>query len=222
MVAPSKADIRATYERIAVSFAATRREPWPEVRSFIDRLPPESVVLDVGCGNGRHTKTLAAGGHSVVAVDFSRDLLTIGRHDVAKSGVHTRVAWVEADATTLPVHSDSFDACVCVALLHHLPDREARIAALEEIGRILRPDSPVLLSVWARDQKRFEAVPPVHPGANGDVIVPWTMPDGTSVPRFYHLFREGELERMIIEAGLHGERFFRGAGNWFGLARKHG
>ena len=36
------------------------------------------------------------------------------------------------------------------------------------------------------------------------------------------LFQEGELERLIIGSGLHGERFFHGAGNWFAQARSNG
>lgn len=219
---PSKAGIRATYERIAASFASTRRESWPEVRTFIDSLPPACRVLDVGCGNGRHAKVLAECGHRAIALDFSRKLLTIGRRDVSGSGSPARIAWVEGEATRMPLRTGSVDACVCVALLHHLPDAEDRIAALGEMRRILRPGSPAFISVWARDQMRFEAVPGARPGEDGDVEIPWKMPDGTSVPRFYHLFREGELERIIIEAGLHGEKFFRGAGNWFGLARKDG
>src|SRR2546425_1134798 len=121
----TKADIRATYDRIAESFAARRREPWPEVRSFI------------------------------------------------------------------------------------------------ELRRVLRRGAPVFLSVWSREQPRFQSIPPA-PEIDGDVEVPWTMPDKTVVPRFYHLFQRGELERLIIGSGLHGERFFPGAGNWFAEARSNG
>src|SRR5207244_12655524 len=75
----TKADIRATYNRIAESFAARRREPWPEVLSFIEALRRGSRVLDLGAGNGRHAKILARRGIRPVAVDFSRRLLMIGQ-----------------------------------------------------------------------------------------------------------------------------------------------
>jgi tRNA (uracil-5-)-methyltransferase TRM9 len=217
----SKAEIRATYERIADSFAATRREPWPEVRSFIESLPRASRVLDVGCGNGRHAKVLALAGHRAVALDFSRRLIAIGRGETRKDPRQLGIEWIEGDAASLPFEDASFGAALCVAVLHHLPTPEDRTATLSELRRVMRPGASAFVSVWARDQPRFESVLASHPG-DDDVEVPWRMPDGASVPRFYHLFREGELEQLIIESGLHGERFFRGAGNWFCWARADG
>lgn len=217
----TKADIRATYDRIAESFAARRREPWPEVRSFIDSLPRGSRILDLGAGNGRHAQILARRGDHAVAVDFSRRLLVIGRASEQGIAEASRIDWVGGEATKLPFRNASFDAGLCIAVLHHLPLEADRLAALAELRRVLRPRAPVLLSVWAREQSRFRSGLAAR-GVGGDVEVPWTMPDRTVVPRFYHLFQEGELERLIIGSGLHGERFFHGAGNWFAQVRSDG
>jgi SAM-dependent methyltransferase len=90
------------------------------------------------------------------------------------------------------------------------------MSALGEIRRVLRPGGTLFASVWDRDQPRF------HESESADVGVPWRLPDGTKVSRFYHLFREGELESLIIESGLRGERFFRARSNRFAEATKHG
>lgn len=222
----TKADVLVTYETIAASFAATRREPWPEVLEFIDSLPPRSRVLDIGCGNGRHVATLAARDHRALGVDFSRRLLSLGRDEARFKGWAGRVEWVEAEAASLPFDDEAFSACLCVAVLHHLPTRVDRLAALAEIRRVLSVDGCAFLSVWALEQPRFQAIVEsrrtLGPETWGDVTVPWTMPDGRIVERYYHLFREGELEQLIIESGLHGETFFRGSGNYSSLARKDG
>ncbi len=220
-MARTKADIRATYDRIAESFAARRRDPWPEVRSFIESLPHGSRVLDVGAGHGRHTTILAGRGHRAVALDFSWRLLSIGRAGEPRKRDSLRIDWVSGEATELPFRNASFDAGLCIAVLHHLPLESDRIAALTELRRVLRRRAPVCLSVWAREPQRFQSVPAASE-VDGDVEVPWTMPDKTVVPRFYHLFQRGELERLIIGSGLHGERFFHGAGNWFVQARSNG
>ena len=217
----TKADIRATYDRIAESYAARRREPWPEVRLFIGSLPRGARVLDVGAGHGRHTTVLADRGHRAVALDFSRRLLLIGRAGERRTGDALRIDWVGGEATKLPFRDASFDAGLCIAVLHHLPVESDRIAALMELRRVLRRRAPVLVSVWAREQPRFQSML-AAPEVDADVEVPWTMPDKTVVPRFYHLFQRGELERLIIGSGLHGERFFPGAGNWFAQARSNG
>lgn len=226
MAAPSKAAVRATYERIAEPFAASRAEPWPEVLTFTTSLDQDALVADVGCGNGRHTRALAAAGHRVVAVDFARNLLVIGRRGSRGRLWGQKILWVQGDAATLPLRDDSMDAALCVAVLHHLPSVEERVRGLRELGRVLRPRGRVFLSVWALDQPRFrkavEARRHLPPDAQGDVEVPWTMPDGVVIPRYYHLFQEGELEELIIESGLHGERFFRGPGNLYAEASRHG
>jgi len=215
---PSRADVRATYERISTSFASARRTPWPEVVQFVDSLPEGAKVLDLGCGNGRHTRILRERGLVVLALDFSRRLLELGRGSLGPPAAR-EVAWIEADAVRLPLRDASVDAAVCVAVLHHLPTPDDRRTALEEIRRVLVPGGPAFLSVWDRDQPRFQAVPAKAPG---DVEVPWTLPDGSSVLRYYHLFRAEELRAMIIESGLQGETFLRGSGNIFALARRHG
>lgn len=223
---PTKSAVRATYERIAESFAATRREPWPEVVAFLDSLLRDSRVLDLGCGNGRHSIVSAARGHLVVGVDFSRRLLRTALRDLARRSEAKRIRWVEADAAVLPFRSEAFDAALCVAVLHHLPSEGDRIAALRELHRVLAPGGRAIVSVWAMDQPRFrdvvEADRSSTPEVRGDVEVPWTLPDGSVVPRYYHLFQEAELERIIIASGLEGETFFRGAGNLFALAKRHG
>ena len=226
MAAVSKARVRATYERIAEPFAASRAEPWPEVLTFATSLPGAARIVDVGCGNGRHARTLAAEGHPVVAVDFARNLLLIGRRGSRGRIWGRHIEWVQGEATTLPLRSACMDAALCVAVLNHLPSRDERVRALREIRRVLVAGGRAFISVWAMDQPRFRKAVEARQGlpaeVRGDVEVPWTMPDGVVIPRYYHLFQEGELEQLIIESGLHGERFFRGPGNLFAEASSHG
>lgn len=209
---PTPGEIRAVYERIAPSFAETRKEPWPEVVEYVRGLPPRSRVLDLGCGHGRHMRVLAAEGHRIVGLDFCRGLLRRGRAGLDAD-------WIEGEGTTLPLRDASMDACLCVAVLHHVPTHRGRIATLREIRRILRPEGSAFVTVWSADQPRFQGLrrPTAEAGADVgiDTWVPWKLPDGGSVPRYYHLFTPAGFEGAIIESGLHIERFFIGRGNLF-------
>lgn len=217
----SKADVRSVYDRIAESYAAARSRPWPNVIDFIAGIPAGAMVLDVGCGHGRHARPLALTGHRVVGFDVSRRLLEIARTTSSSSRQFGALAWLGADTTALPFRDATFDAAICIAVIHHLPTERDRRRAVSEIRRVLVPGGAAFVSVWAADDPYLESVLGKRP-TKPDVEIPWRLPDGSSVLRPYHLFREGELEKLVIGSGLHGERFFRDAGNWFAQATTDG
>lgn len=68
--------VHEVYEEIAPHFSQTRYKAWPVVHSFLSSLPPGSVGLDVGCGNGKNmlvrTKDLV-----ITGFDLSLELLRI-------------------------------------------------------------------------------------------------------------------------------------------------
>src|SRR2546428_11422398 len=101
-MARTKADIRTTYDRIAESYAARRRVPWPEVRAFIDSLPRGSRVLDFGLCLRRHAAILPDRCHRAVAPDFSRRLLLIWRADEPPKPDSPLIGWVGGEAAKLP------------------------------------------------------------------------------------------------------------------------
>ena len=207
---PSEGEIRSTYDRIAASYAAARSTPYPEVLTFLDRLPSGAHLLDLGCGHGRHAGPSLERGHHVIGIDISQSLIRIASRDLPG------VDWAIGSGRAIPLKRGSVDACICIAVIHHIPTRADRVLVLREIGRVLQPGARVLVSVWDREQPRF------RDATSADLEVAWPLPDGTRVPRFYHVFAEGELESLVIDAGLHGERFFRSRGNRFGEARNDG
>ncbi|KAJ4432479.1 hypothetical protein ANN_21098 [Periplaneta americana] len=46
--------VHEVYEEIASHFSDTRHKPWPNVLSFVESLPLGSMLVDVGCGNGKY------------------------------------------------------------------------------------------------------------------------------------------------------------------------
>jgi len=49
-----KEHVYDVYEKIAPHFSNTRYKPWPKVEEFMNNIPKGSIVLDVGCGNGKY------------------------------------------------------------------------------------------------------------------------------------------------------------------------
>jgi tRNA (uracil-5-)-methyltransferase TRM9 len=186
---------RQVWDAIAASFDRTRARPWPHVEGFLAALPKGSRVLDLMAGNGRHSLVAADAGLDPVWLDWSRALATLSSERLP------HVPHVVADATRLPFAEGTFDAAICVAALHGLPDPEHRATSLAELRRVLKPDAPAQLTVWSRDAPRFRDLP----ARETDVIVPWKA-DGFDEARTYHLYRPATLRTALEGAGLRVHR----------------
>ena len=52
-----KEHVHKVYNEIAPNFSDTRHKPWPRVVDFLRTFPSWSLILDVGCGNGKYMNT---------------------------------------------------------------------------------------------------------------------------------------------------------------------
>ncbi|MDR9430866.1 MAG: class I SAM-dependent methyltransferase [Natronomonas sp.] len=200
--------VRDTYDRIAAHFAKTREYPWPEVESFCaDRCA--DTGLDVGCANGRHTELLTEYVDRAVGLDASRELLSIAR------GRAPDATFVEGDAATLPIASDTVGIAVFVATLHHLPDRRLRRQSLDEIARVLTPDGAALVSAWSTAHDRFEA--DANADSGFDTEIDWTLPGGEVVPRYYHIYAPAEFDADLDASNLVVVDSFVSSGNCYAV-----
>lgn len=207
-VPADRTDVAATYDRIAPHFAAKRENPWPEVVEFLDGRSA-TRALDVGCANGRHTELLAAVADRVLGIDVSRELLHEARTRRADHEFDADL--LLGDAVALPVRRDAVDLALAVATIHHLPDRRTRRRSLDELARVLAPGSPALVSVWSTEHERFDR-------AEGfDTTVPFSLPDGTAVKRFYHIYDPGEFEADLEASALDLERSWVSHGNCYAV-----
>jgi ubiquinone/menaquinone biosynthesis C-methylase UbiE len=200
--------VRDTYDRIAAHFAKTREYPWPEVESFCaDRRA--DTGLDVGCGNGRHTELLTEYVDRAVGLDASRELLSIARERAPDA------TFVEGDAATLPIATDTVGIAVFVATLHHLPDRRLRRQSLDEIARVLTPDGAALVSAWSTAHDRFET--DANADSGFDTEIDWTLPGGEVVPRYYHIYTPAEFDADLDASDLVVVDSFVSSGNCYAI-----
>ena len=205
----TRRDVRETYDRIGYHFSRTREHPWPAVERFIQTAGRVAVALDLGCGNARHAEVMTDRAERVVGVDLSRNVLDAARERRRERGFAVELC--QADATALPLASRSVGLGVYIAAVHHLPTRDARLASLDELARVLRPDGRALVSVWSTTHDRFS-------GEKGfDTTVDWTLPGGKTVPRYYHIYDPDEFEADLRRSRLGVERTFEERGNCYGV-----
>ena len=110
------------------------------------------LVLDLGCGEGRHVISayIEADVHSV-GVDLSLDDLRTTREkfvDFAEPDNQRKSFGLSsANALQLPFADDTFDKVICSEVLEHIPDYRA---VLSEIDRVLKPGGLFCASVPRR------------------------------------------------------------------------
>lgn len=221
-------ELQQTYNEIAAEFDITRYKPWPQTVDFINELPRNGMILDLGCGNGRNIKYLASvdDGFKILGLDFSVRMLRIAKENIRQLGFDENVELILSDVIQMPLKSSILNGAIYVAALHHLPTEQMRFDSLLELQRCLKSGCKAFISVWDFEQERFknelaeQLAQPPKDGEFGDVYVPWTGKRGAKHLRYYHLFYKNELEELIGRTGLEIENLFRASDNYHAVVRK--
>jgi SAM-dependent methyltransferase len=135
-------------ERYTRFYEGMRRPvPSDEEAAFIESalaLPPGAEILDLGCGQGRHSVALALRGHAVTGLDLSEHLLGRARELARDRGV--KVSWVRRDMRQTE-GLGPFDACLSLFTSFGFFDDEEDARVLRNVHSVLKPDGCLLLDI---------------------------------------------------------------------------
>ncbi len=113
-------------------------------------IQPDDRVLDIGCGEGRHTiRACQESGGICTGADFGYDNLLTTR---GKLQFHQEINDLACkdwnlscmDITAMPFDTESFDVVLCSEVLEHIPDDDT---AISELIRIVKPGKTLAVSV---------------------------------------------------------------------------
>lgn len=113
-------------------------------------IAPGTRILDIGCGEGRHTIKACQQDQTVcVGADFGFDPLVETRnklnfHDQINDLNCRCIDLANTDITRLPFKDESFDIVICSEVLEHIPDHKK---AMSELVRIVKPGKTLAVSV---------------------------------------------------------------------------
>jgi SAM-dependent methyltransferase len=137
--------LRQAWERNAEDWIRWAREPdhdsyWRFHRDrFLELVPaPGRLTLDIGCGEGRLSRDLAALGHKVVGIDSSPKVIAAARE------LSPELEFVEADAADLPIEDESVDLALAFMSLMDIDDMAG---AIGEATRVLEPGGRFAVAV---------------------------------------------------------------------------
>ncbi len=108
-------------------------------------------VLDVGCGGGILSESLAAKGAKVVGIDAGLAPINVARLHAIASNVEIDYRHTTVE-TLLEKEECSFDVVCCLELLEHVPDPAS---AVEACSKLVRPGGSIFFSTINRNLKAF-------------------------------------------------------------------
>jgi len=182
-----KTNVNEVYEEIAEHFHVTRVNKWSWVEDFLNKLKKDSLVLDLGCGNGRNMNHENI---KFIGVDNCTKFVEICN----KKGLDV----INCNMTNVKLENDKVDAIICIAVFHHLSTKENRVDALREMKRLVKPGGKILLSVWSINQPQKTRRKFNNYGNN---IVIWNSYNKT-FERYYYIFKIDEIKKLFQLVGL--------------------
>ncbi len=106
------------------------------------QVAPPARVLDVPCGNGRHSLELASRGWQVTGVDMALPFLEEARSKSAERQL--KIAWERRDMRDLPWPKE-FDAAFCFGNSFGYMTDNGNAEFLQAVARVLKPGARFIL-----------------------------------------------------------------------------
>jgi len=168
------------YDQVAYDYACLEGEiKWPRMqwlKKLLNRLEPDSSVLDLGCGSGDPADIEIVKTHKVTGVDISQTQINLARQKVPSGH------FIHGDAGSVDFPLASFDAVVSFYTLEHIPREEHRYV-LERIYKWLKAGGFLLISMEAED----------YDNVTGNWL---------GVPMFISSFKPEVMKQLVIGEGF--------------------
>lgn len=148
-------------------------------------------VVDVGCGGGILSESMAVAGAQVLGIDLSEKALGVAKLHKLETGVALDYRLISAEQLAQDEPA-GFDVVTCTELLEHVPAPASTVAAC---ARLVRPDGTVVFSTINRNAKSYLLA------ILGAEYVLRLLPRGTH--DWSRFVRPSELAAFARSAGLH-------------------
>ena len=157
---------------------ARRGRVWGGSVKDLPALPDGSLVLEMGCGDGK-TLSIMPASWRIAAIDISMQGLRLARR------ARPDACLLLADGCRLPLQSESFDAALAFHVAGHL-FLDQRLALAKEAARVLRPGGRLFFRDFSREDMRM---------GQGEEVEEATFRRGSGI--ITHYFSEGEVAAMF-------------------------
>lgn len=147
-------------------------------------------IIDVGCGGGILSESMAKRGAIVTGLDMADESLNVARLHALETG--TDITYVQATAEEYAAsHQEQFDIVTCMEMLEHVPDPQSVVQACADLAK---PGATLFFSTLNKSAKAWLLA------IVGAEHVLRLVPKGTH--QFEKFIRPSQLMRYLENAGL--------------------
>ncbi|MCU7891619.1 MAG: bifunctional 2-polyprenyl-6-hydroxyphenol methylase/3-demethylubiquinol 3-O-methyltransferase UbiG [Candidatus Thiodiazotropha sp. (ex Ustalcina ferruginea)] len=159
---------------------------------YIQRLAPLAgkKVLDVGCGGGILSESMAACGAQVTGIDMGEAPLQVARLHLLESGLEVNYERIPVERLA-DEQPDNFDVVTCMEMLEHVPDPASVVKAC---ARAVKPGGNLFFSTINRNPKAY-----LFAIVGAEYLLK-LLPKGTH--DYAKFIRPSELHAWMRDAGL--------------------
>jgi MPBQ/MSBQ methyltransferase len=145
----------------------------------LDRLPPGTSVLDVGCGIGGSSRILARDyGFDVTGITISPGQVERARQ-LTEPGLNCQ--FQVDDATRLSFPDNRFDVVWCIEAGPHMPDK---LGFAKELMRVLKPGGTLAVADWNQRDARHHTLNLWEQLVMKQLLDQWAHPEFASIEGF--------------------------------------
>ncbi len=162
----------------------------------LDRLPPGTTVLDVGCGIGGSSRILAQScGFAVTGITISPQQVQRAQQLTSKE---LNVQFLVDDAMSLSFPDESFDVVWSIEAGPHMPDKAI---FAKELMRVLKPGGVLALADWNQRDDRQNPLNFWEKPVMRQLLDQWSHPAFSSIEGFSELLAAtGLVEGEVLTA----------------------
>jgi len=162
----------------------------------LDKLPPRTTVLDVGCGIGGSSRIMARDyGFVVTGVTISPTQVTRAR-ELTSPELPARFQIDDAMALSFP--DASFDVVWSVEAGPHMPDKAV---FAKELMRVLKPGGVLVLADWDQRDDRRKPLTFLEKAVMRQLLDQWSHPAFSSIEGFAELLETTGLVKGKVVTG---------------------
>jgi len=193
----TKLEVMARFDKEASEFDFERTAAGYRLRHrliknlIIREYRPGAVALDMGCGTGEYTLSLAQAGFRVVGGDLSKGMLAVAKSKIQRYKLAQNIQLIRLESTKLPFRDEFFDTITCIALLDWVPDSNK---LLVEANRVLKHQAKLIVctdALWSPYRIYRKVQGAVSRGGK----------------RYARIFNSRELQRAFATSGFVVEKF---------------